>query len=140
MNYFYDLPDDLQNKILERKQKLERIDELKNIIDTFDVEEWWDEAFVISNITYDKLKYKLLEKEYDELNELELGLWEEDISGFSYNPSEDEEEEDNDNVITIYNTSSEEDEEDEEINDYDFVSLYPSITSYIHSISLYPPS
>ena len=74
MNYFYDLPDDLQNKILERKQKLERIDELKNIIDTFDVEEWWDEAFVISNITYDKLKYKLLEKEYDELNELELEL------------------------------------------------------------------
>lgn len=135
MNYFYDLPEDLQNKILERKQKLERIDELKNIIDTFDVDEWWDEAFVISNITYDKLKYKILEKEYDELEELELGLWEEDISGFSYNPNEeeDEEEKDNDNVITIYNTSSE--EEDEEINDYDFVSLYPSITSYIHSIS-----
>lgn len=135
MNYFYDLPEDLQNKILERKQKLERIDELKNIIDTFDVDEWWDEAFVISNITYDKLKYKILEKEYDELVELELALWEEDISGFSYNPNEeeDEEEKDNDNVITIYNTSSE--EEDEEINDYDFVSLYPSITSYIHSIS-----
>ena len=136
MNYFYDLPDDLQNKILERKQKLERIDELKNIIDTFDVEEWWDEAFVISNITYDKLKYKLLEKEYDELHELQYELWEEDISGFSYNPKFKRK--DNPNVITIYNTSSE--EEDEEINDYDFVSLYPSITSYIHSISLYPPS
>jgi hypothetical protein len=114
MNYFYDLPEDLQNKILERKKKLERIDELKDIIYKFKkAKEDEDEEWLNSNPApgeveeWEKGIEDLLEKEYDELYDLSYELWEEDQSGFSYNSKFKRK----DNVITIYDTTSEEDEE-----------------------------
>ena len=107
MNYFYDLPDDIITKILDRKNKLERIDELKKIIDTFDVP--WGEEFVVSNISYEDLKYDLLHGEIDELWCLEMELEKEDQSGFSYNGYRKE---DYGPTITLYDTSSEEEDEE----------------------------
>ncbi len=72
MNYFYDLPDDIITKILDRKNKLERIDELKEIIDTFKVD--WGGLDIYIKEDEDFI-YHHLHAEMDELCYLEGELW-----------------------------------------------------------------
>lgn len=66
MNYFYDLPNNIINKILDRKVKLERIDELKICI------------------KWEKEQLKELEERNNEIQECDyddLKCYEEELDG-----------------------------------------------------------
>ncbi len=68
MNYFYNLPDDIINKILERKDKLEKIDELKRKIK-------WEKKELDRIQEEASDYYPVQECEYEDLERYELELY-----------------------------------------------------------------